>query len=186
MEKNKIFGFVNMGAALLLIISVFLPYVSVFSISKSLWSAEDPSRILLILLGIFVIALYLFNKKTEMSYITAGFGTFYAVAMVISAEGLDYFSIGFYTLILSSLTIGVMTFLYDESKVTPIINLSGNAKNKISNPQMNYQQPINPQQVVNNVQQVSPQQAVNSQPVEQPKIVGYDPNTGAPIYSNQN
>lgn len=168
MSKNKIFAFVNIGLAVLLIISIFLPYMSVFSMSTSLWKAEDPSRVLFILLGLFVVVLYLFNKKTEMSYITAGFGTFYSIAMIISAEGLEYFAIGFYLMLLSSLAIGVLTFLYDEKQGEAIINLSVNV-NKPVMQQPVYQQPIQ--------QPVQPQQ---------PTIVGYDPNTGAPIYSNQN
>ena len=176
MNKNKIFGFVAMGAALILIISVFLPYISMFSISSSLWKAEDPSRVLMILLGLFVIVLYLINKKTEMSYITAGFGTFYSIAMIISAEGLEYFAIGFYLMILSSLTIGVMTFLYDESKSSSIINLSVNKNN----------QPVNTNQPSMQQQQNIAQPVVNQPEEPQQTITGYDPNTGNPIYSNQN
>ena len=93
MNKNKIFGYVAIGAAALLVLSLFLPYVSIFSISRSLWKAEDPSRVVLLLLSLFVIVLYLINKKTEMSYITAGFGTFYQICMIIQSEGLEYFKL---------------------------------------------------------------------------------------------
>ncbi len=179
MNKNKIFGFVAMGAALVLIISIFLPYVSMFSISRSLWKSEDPSRILLILLGLFVIALYLINKKTEMSYITAGFGTFYQIAMAISAEGLEYFSIGFYLIIISSLTIGVMTYLYDEKEGLSIINLSSNKGKQNIYKQVTYQQPSISQQ---NTQQPIQQQQV----MQQPTTVTYNSNIDAPISSNQN
>ena len=101
MNKNRIFGFVAIGTAVLLIVSLFLPYVSAFSISRSLWKGEDPSRVILLLLSLFVIVLYLINKKTEMSYITSGFGTFYLICMIIQNEGLEYFSIGFYLILLS-------------------------------------------------------------------------------------
>ena len=116
MSKNKIFAFVNIGLAVLLIISIFLPYMSVFSMSTSLWKAEDSSRIMYILLGLFVIALYLINKKTEMAYITAGYGTFTSLAQIISLEGLEGLSIGFYLILMCSIAIGVITFLYDEKE----------------------------------------------------------------------
>ncbi len=164
MNKNKIFGYVAIGAAALLVLSLFLPYVSIFSISRSLWKAEDPSRVVLLLLSLFVIVLYLINKKTEMSYITAGFGTFYQICMIIQSEGLEYFSIGFYLMLLASITIGVMTFLYDEKKSHAIINLSFNKGNTVN---------------------LQPTQSQNNNQVQQ-QIVGYDQNTGNPIYSNNN
>ena len=43
--------------------------------------------IIYIILGLLVIALYLINKKTELSYLTAGFGTFTSIANIISIEG---------------------------------------------------------------------------------------------------
>lgn len=152
MNKNRIFGYVAMGLPLLIIISIFLPYMSFYSISTSLWKAEDPSRIILIILSLFVIALFLINKKTEMSYILAGYGTFYQINMLIQTGELSYFSIGFYLILLASIAIGVMTFLYKEEEGQAIINITI-SKNK-------------------NIQQV------------QQQIIGYDTNTGNPIYSD--
>ncbi len=182
MNKNRIFGFVAIGTAVLLIVSLFLPYVSAFSISRSLWKGEDPSRVILLLLSLFVIVLYLINKKTEMSYITSGFGTFYLICMIIQNEGLEYFSIGFYLILLSSITIGVMTFLYNEKESHAIINLSFNKGNTVNlQPVYQTQNNVDSQVQYQNVQQ---QNNFNNQVQQQ--IVGYDPNTGNPIYSNNN
>lgn len=188
MKKDNIFSIVAMGCGLLIILSVFLPYVSYYSNSMSLWKMEDSSRFIYILLGLLVIGLYLINKKTEMSYLTAGFGTFTSIANIISIEGFEGLSIAFYLILLSSIAIGVMTFLYDEKEATALINLSVSVNKPVMNQQpMMYNQNINQQPMMNN-------QLVNNQPIQpqvqqnmqQPVITGYDPMTGEPIYSNQN
>ena len=191
MKKDNIFSIVTMGCGLLLIISVFLPYITYYSSSSSLWKMEDSSRIIYILLGLLVIALYLINKKTELSYLAAGYGAFTTIGNIISLEGFDGLSIGFYLILLSSITIGILTFLYDEEKADALINLSVSVNkpvmnngmmmnnqqmnNVMTNPQLNDNMQNN-NQIMNNQQQTQ---------VEQ-KITGYDPMTGQPIYSNQN
>ena len=161
MKKDNIFSIVAMGCGLLVILSVFLPYVSYFGTSISLWKAENPSRILYILLGLLVIGVYLINKKTELSYLSVGFTFFTSISDIISMEGLDGLSIAFYLILLSSIAIGVMTFLYDEKNAIALINLSV----KVNKP---VEQPIQPQ--------------VRPEPV----ITGYDSMTGSQIDSNTN
>ena len=192
MKKDNIFSLVAMGCGLLVILSVFLPYISYFGTSISLWKAENPARILYILLGLLVIAVYLINKKTELSYLSVGFLLFTSISDMISMKGLDGLSVAFYLILLSSIAIGVMTFLYDEKNATALINLSVKVNKQAANNQMAYNnvvQPMmnQPQPMMNNSQQ----QAINNQSIEQPVqtepvITGYDPMTGAPIYSNTN
>lgn len=182
MKKDNIFGIVAMGCGLLLIISIFLPYVTYYSTSVSLWKMEDSSRFLYILLGLFVIVLYLINKKTEMSYLAVGYGAFTSISNIIAIEGLEGLSIGFYLILLSSIAIGVMTFLYNEEKADALINLSVSVnKPVVSNPQMNYNQPIN-NQMMNNPQPVMNQ----PQPTIQQTPLRFDPMTGNPISQDQN
>lgn len=143
-DKNKIFGYVCMGCGLLLVLSVFLPYVSVYSVTKSLWSSESSSRIIYILCGIGVLALYVLNKKTEISYLLAGHILLSAIETVIANEGLEYLSVAFYFLLLASCAIIVCTYLYDESKGTALINLSANRMpNMTYNPNDNFNQNMN-------------------------------------------
>lgn len=187
MKKDNIFSIVAMGCGLLIILSVFLPYVSYFGASISLWKAENPVRILYILLSLLVIAVYLINKKTELSYLSVGFTLFNSISDMISMDGLDGLSIAFYLILLSSIAIGVMTFLYEEKNATALINLSV----KVNKPMVNnyqqqqvVQQPIQ-QPMMSNQSLEQPTQPV--QPIQQePVITGYDPMTGAPIYSNTN
>ena len=179
MKKDNIFSIVAMGCGLLLILSVFLPYITYFSISSSLWKLEDSSRFIYIILGLLVIAVYLINKKTELSYLTAGYGAFTSIANIISIEGFDGLAIGFYLILLSSIAIGVITFLYNPENAIALIDLSV----KVNKPAANNQPQMNDNtQVIN-----QPQPIINEQPVQTaPVITGYNPMTGEPIYSNNN
>mgnify|MGYP003524913275 CR=1 FL=1 len=67
MKKDNILGIIIMTFGLLLIVSVFLPYANQFSVTSSLWNILSSSRLIYIFLGIFVIVLYLFNKKITWS-----------------------------------------------------------------------------------------------------------------------
>ena len=188
MKKDNIFGIVTMSCGLLIIISVFLPYVTYYSNSASLWNIEDSSRFIYILLGLLVIFVYLINKKTELSYLTVGYGLFTTISNIISIEGFEGLSIGFYLILLSSLTIGILTFLYNEEEADALINLSVSVNKPVMN---NQQQMMSGQQMMNNQMN---NQAMNNnsmnnfqQPVQsQPQITGYEPMTGEPVYSNQN
>ena len=113
----------------------------------------------------------------------------------MSNEGFEGLSIAFYLILLSSIAIGVMTFLYDEKNALALINLSVKVNKPAINNQMNYNNGMmnQPQQMMNNqMQQVNNQSMMNNQMnhsngmMNQPVITGYDPMTGAPIYSNNN
>ncbi len=177
MKKDNILSLVIMGCALLIIISVFLPYVTYYSTSASLWKMEDSSRIIYILLGLLVMFVYLINNKTELSYLTVGFSAFTSIENIISMQGFDGFSIGFYLILLSSIIIGFLTYMYDETKADALINLSVSVNKPVINNNVNYKQPI-----MNNQMMDSPQPQIQ----QQPTITGYNPMTGEPIYSNQN
>ena len=198
MIKNNIFGIVVMVCGALLVLSVFLPYVSYFSTTASLWKIEDASRFIYILLGLFVFALYLINKKTEMAYIAAGYGTFSSIGTIISLEGFSGLSLAFYLILLSSITIGVLTFLYNEEEADALINLSVS----VNKPVMNNNVPVNnvvvnDQMMNNNAQmnmaqepmveapvQNNIQNQIEEVPVERP--VRFDPMTGEPINQDNN
>ena len=179
MKKDNIFSIITMSCGLMLIISVFLPYVTYFSTSVSLWKMEDPSRFIYILLGLLVVALYLINKKTELSYLLVGYGAFTTIANLISVGGFGGLSIGFYLILLCSLAIGVMTFLYDEKAADTLINLSVS----INKPVVNTVQPTVNEPVINQSQQM-----VNQVENLQSNIptMKFDPMTGQPINQNNN
>ena len=187
MKKDNILGIVIMACGLLLVLCVFLPYVTYYSSSVSLWKMEDSSTLIYILLGLFVIALYLINKKTEMAYLAAGYGIFTSIANIIALEGFGGLSIAFYLIFLSSVSIAVLTFLYDESEADALINLSVSVnKSVINNNTTENTQPVVPQQMqtVNNSETL---QSVNSTgQTNTGHTMKFDPNTGEPINQNNN
>ncbi len=123
-NKNKILSYVAMGAGALFILGLFLPYVSAYSVSYSLWKLKDGSRVIFLLLGLAVAALYAFNKRTEFTYAAGGYGFFTCLSRLILNEGFDNLSIGFYLLLLASIAMLVVTFMYDESKGASLFNFN--------------------------------------------------------------
>ncbi len=188
MKKDNIFSIIIMCCGALLVLSVFLPYITYYSTSVSLWKMEDSSSFIYILLGIFVIALFLINKKTEMAYLASGYGTFTCISNILSIQGFNGLSIAFYLIFLSSMAIGVLTFLYDESEADALINLSVSFnKTAMSNNQVNNNQTINsqPQQtVIEN--QVTNNEIQQTAPIERNYVPKFDPMTGQPINKNEN
>ena len=175
-DKNKIFSYVGMGAGALMLISVFLPFLSGMGTSLSLWSIPAPSRFLFIFLGLAVAALFVLNKKTELTYLAAGYGFFSSFQFIIAYEGLSDFSIGFYLMLLASISMFVAAYLYDESKGVALLDLSNikiGANNGQAQPVQPQVQPVQPQ-----VQPVQPQ----VQPV-QPQVQPVQPQND---FTNQN
>lgn len=175
MKKDNVLGAILMSCGLLQIISVFLPYVSYYGRTASLWNLESPSRLIYILLGLFVIILYLLNKKTEMSYLAAGYGFFTEISTIISNGGFSGLSISFYLILLISIAIAVLTFLYNEEEADEIISLTININKPTNNNVEN----------VNQTSQVIPENNIVNQPKNQ-SVARFDPMTGERIYNNQN
>lgn len=121
MKKDNILGIIIMAFGLLLIVSVFLPYANQFSVTSSLWNVLSSSRLIYMFLGVFVIVLYLFNKKTELAYLATGYGFFHSISIIIEKAGFAGLSIGFYLILISSIVIGVLTLLYNEKKADALI-----------------------------------------------------------------
>ena len=121
MKKDNILGIIIMAFGLLIIAGVFLPYANQFSVTKSLWNIESPSRLIYIFLGVLVIILYLFNKNTELAYLTTGYGFFSSISVIIEKGGFSGLSVGFYLILISSMVIGILTFLYNEKKADALI-----------------------------------------------------------------
>ena len=121
MKRDNVFNIIAIAAALLMILSVFLPYVTHYSTSLSLWKMEDPSRYIYLFLGVMVIVFYLVNMKTELSYLAVGFSLFTSVSKIIAIGGFNGLSIGFYLILASSIIILLITFLYNENESIPLI-----------------------------------------------------------------
>lgn len=121
MKKDNVLSIIAMCSGLLIILSVFLPYVTLYSTSISLWESVASTRFIYIFLGCLVIGLYLLNIKTKMSYLTVGFAFFDSISTIISMNGFNDFSIGFYLILICSIVICIVTFLYEEKNALAII-----------------------------------------------------------------
>ena len=106
-----------------------------------------------------------------MSYLAAGYGMFTTIAHIISIEGFEGLSIGFYLILLSSIAIAVLTFLYNEKEADALINLSVSINKSVNNNLSNNQ--------INTPIMSQPQVPIQ----EQQKPLRFDPMTGQPIYS---
>ena len=122
MKKDNILGIIIITFGLLLIVGVFLPYANQFSVTSSLWNILSSSRLIYIFLGIFVIVVYLFNKKKELAYLAAGYGFFNSISIIIEKGGFSGLSVGFYLILISSIVIGVLTLMYNEKKADALID----------------------------------------------------------------
>ena len=121
MKRDNVLGICVISFSLLLILSVFLPYINYFSKTISFWDLESISRVIYILLGLFVIVLYIINKKTEMSYLAVGYIFFNSIETIIEVESLSSLSIGFYLILVSAILISILTILYREDDADALI-----------------------------------------------------------------
>lgn len=117
MDKKQILKFCIIGGSIVSIISLFLPFISAFGVSQSLWKATSSSgeAYVLILFAIIAIVLPLINKKVELTYLSSGAVLTIALTYTISSiksDVFNYLGIAYYLLFLSGLVIGISTYLY--------------------------------------------------------------------------
>lgn len=123
MKKNNLISIISMSCGLITVISVFLPYVIHYGETISLWKLENPSRFMYILLGLLVVVLYLINKKTEIAYLMAGYGIFTEIGTIVSNGGFSGLTIGFYLILITSVLLAILTFIYNDSIENELENL---------------------------------------------------------------
>ena len=162
-DKNSILSYVAMGAALVLIIGMFLPFIKIsgwgVSTSSSYWKNFDGfQRILVLILSLAVIAAFAFNKKTKLCYLAEGYLFFHLFVVLFQESAMDYLSIGFWLMILSSAAMVVATMMYKEEEGVSLVaqftaNKPAPAQPTYSQPvQQPVQQSVNPTDNTNNNQ----------------------------------
>ena len=102
--KNKlIFRILGALASALIIVSVFIPFVSVSGYTQSLWDAYKVSEalylpIMIIVFGGVGVLFFSINIKTEFAYSTSGALLFYTITETVSfvnQDMLDSLGIGY-------------------------------------------------------------------------------------------
>lgn len=162
--KNKIiFRILGALASALIIVAVFVPFVSVVGHSYSLWNSYSDINslylpIMIIVFGAVGVIFFSLNFKTEFAYTSAGAITFFVIMQTIEKLDQGFFnslSIGYYLLAIGALLTGIMSFLCNlKSKIKVKEEIQNNVVNessvldqidKLYNEQPNIQiQPIQP------------------------------------------
>lgn len=172
MNKNLIFRILGALSSALIIISVFVPFIS----SYSLWETYNLTNslylpILIIIFGVIGSLFFSLGVKTEFAYMSTGATMFFLVCQTIEIIDFKMFNIGYYFLLIGSLLTGIMAFLTNlKIKTNEIRNIEApltdssiqNKTDEISSFQTeNFNQVIEP--IVSSVQvpEISVQNKIN-------------------------
>ena len=187
--KNKlIFRILGALASALIIVSVFVPFVSVTGYSPSLWETYELTNslylpIMIIVFGAIGVIFFALNIKTEFAYMSVGAIAFFVIMQTIDILDQGVFntlSIGYYFLAMGALVTGIMAFL-TNLKTKNKVEVKEETKeeessmldqiDKLYNEQTNIQSELSPIQPVDNVVQPLPIQPLEAvvpvQPIEQ-------------------
>lgn len=113
---KKILGAISCA---LIIVSVFIPFISYEGYNQSLYRSYDIinyNYIIYILIAACVIGILVFaiGRFTEIGYFTAGMTMFFIlreVLEVIKNNGFSILSVGFYSIVIGEILLLVMSFL---------------------------------------------------------------------------
>lgn len=191
MNKKLIFRILGALASALIIISVFVPFVSVTGYKTSLWESFELTNslylpIMIIVFGAIGVIFFALNIKTELAYMSTGAITFFLVVETIDIlnQGVfDTLSIGYYFLIVGTVLTGVMAFLTNlrTNKKAEEVALVGQKEessmldqiNKLYDEQTISQSEISPIQPVDNIVEPLPIQPLETvTPVQSNPVVG--------------
>lgn len=177
--KNKlIFRIIGALASALIIVSVFVPFVSVTGYTTSLWESFSITNsqylpIMIVIFGVIGVIFFSLNVKTEFAYMSTGAITFFVVMQTIDILNQGVFNtlgIGYYLLCLGALLTGVMAFLTNLKSNKKIKEVSTDVPvneprvldqiDKLYNDQTMTQDEISPIQPIDNVVDPIPIQPV--------------------------
>lgn len=149
-DKDSAKRIIGMVCGVLLILAVFVPYISIsgfgYSYKQSIWDIEATFfKIMFIVLGLVPIATFFFQKVKHLSYLSAGYALSFAVFTASSAEsGLSF---GFWLMIIASIVLIALCIMDDWAEIKTMFNtkpaiIAGGPVANV-NMQMPQQQPMN-------------------------------------------
>lgn len=184
MNKKLIFRILGALASALIIVSVFVPFVSVTGYSYSLWGSNEITNslylpIMIIAFGVIGVIFFSLNIKTEFAYMSTGAITFFLVVQtvdIISQGVFNTLSIGYYFLVAGAILTGLMAFLLNlrsnKNNVQSVTTTQESTNmleqiDPLSNNNQNLQNVISPLQPIDPIVQSIPVQPLeNVQPIE--------------------
>lgn len=130
MNKKLIFRILGAVSSALIIVSIFIPFISVSGYSQSLWDAYSKTNalylpIMIIVFGSIGVLFFSLNIKTEIAYSTAGALLFYLISETISFIDQDMIktlSVGYYCLVIGTILTGIMAFLCNLRSKSKVVN----------------------------------------------------------------
>ncbi len=117
LDKNNVKKIIGMVCGILLILSVFLPYVSIRFLGStshvSIMNATDTTlfKIVFLILSVIPIVTFFFQKAKRLSYLTSGFVLSFVINTLDSADGLKNLSFGFYFMVIASIGLLVLCIM---------------------------------------------------------------------------
>ncbi|MDO4963605.1 MAG: hypothetical protein Q4E75_05900, partial [bacterium] len=158
MNKKLIFRILGALSSALIIVSVFLPYVSALGYTKSLWQVHDAASslylpIIILVFGVLATILFMINIKTEFAYMSAGAILFYVVVEgvdIINQEMLGNMGLGYYLLLVGAIGVGLFAFL---SNLKDRNNNSSIVSNDVNN--------FNNNNAISNLESIDQMQSLN-------------------------
>ena len=140
--KNKLlFRIFGALASSLIIVSVFIPFVSVTGYSQSLWETHQAIGtlylpIMIIVFGLIGVIFFSINIKTELAYTSSGALLFFLITQTIPIINQGTFKtlgIGYYCLVIGTIITGLMAFLCNlRRKKTVVENNITNETSEVS------------------------------------------------------
>lgn len=136
---NKLaFRIIGALAASLIIISVFVPFISAYGYFQSLWEINEAVGTLyipitIIVLGGLGVFLFALNKKTEFIYISFGALLFYLIIEtipIIKQGSFNTLGMGYYFILIGNILIGIMTFICNLKKRKKVKQIEKNTDEK--------------------------------------------------------
>lgn len=117
--KKIIFRIFGALASAMIIVSVFVPFVSVNGNSASLWESFSITNslylpIMIIIFGVIGVIFFSLNVKTEFAYMSTGAISFFVVMRtidIINQGAFNKLSYGYYFLAIGAILTGIMAFL---------------------------------------------------------------------------
>ena len=132
-SKSLSLRIIGLGCVLLLIASMFLPFVSYEGFSISIFDGNSSLNYLpyvLMVYGLISILSFLLNKKTELSYLLVGGSLTYIITNTIGAiDQFNYFSFGYYLFLISTILLFIVLVILGMGDVKKN-NLDTDAANK--------------------------------------------------------
>ena len=140
--KNKlIFRILGALSSSLIIVAIFIPFISASGYSQSIWEAYEISSalylpIMIIVFGAIGVLTFSLNIKTEFAYSTSGAILFYLISETISFVKQDMFSslsVGYYCLVIGTLGTAIMAFISNlkSKKIKELSTSNQNLDNSI-------------------------------------------------------